>query len=274
MAQKHVICSVGDTLRFFDIGRLVLSRMGFYVRAVNYHATPSVDAENFRRQLVFYQRYFDNASPERLLECLRGGPVGMRPALLLSFDDGYRSNFDVAAPMLEEFGFTGWFFVSAGRIRAGQRGGRTVDGAAADNFMSVNELRALDQRGHVIGCHTHSHVRLSSQLSHSQLEDEIVGARSQLAEMLGHPIDSFCWVGGEEYSYSAVAQRLIEKECFRFSFMTNNRVVTCGTDPLWIQRTNIEADWPLSQVRFYLSGVMDLAYWSKRIRIKRRLKQT
>lgn len=224
--------------------------------------------DGLRRQLDFFRRHFDNADPTRLTATIEGRATG--PAILLSFDDGYRSNYEVAAPLLEEFGFTGWFFVSSGRLRA-EQGGKTADGVEADDFMSVEELRDLAERGHVIGCHTHSHVRLSSTLPSERLDAEIADARATLARLLNLPVDSFCWVGGEEASYSAAAQRLIEREGYALAFMTNNAVVRRGTDPLWIERTNIEADWPLSQVRFYLSGIMDLAYRGKRARIRAKL---
>ncbi len=53
--------------------------------------------------------------------------------------------------------------------------------------------------------------------------------------------------------------------------MTNLYPVLPGSSPIWIQRTNVEASWPIDQVKFYLSGVMDLAYASKRRRLARKL---
>ena len=53
--------------------------------------------------------------------------------------------------------------------------------------------------------------------------------------------------------------------------MTNLYPVLPGSSPIWIQRTNVEASWPIDQVKFYLSGVMDLAYAPKRRRLARKL---
>ncbi len=152
-----------------------------------------------------------------------------------------------------------------------QADGLTVDGTPAADYMAPEELRDLVRRGHVVGCHTHSHVRLADTLTLKQYEDEIVGARARLAEILGAEVDTFCWVGGEEWAYSSTAQRLIEAEGFSYSFMTNLQTINSETHPLWLQRTNIEASWPMRQVRTYLSGIMDLAYRGKRNRIEQRL---
>jgi peptidoglycan/xylan/chitin deacetylase (PgdA/CDA1 family) len=200
---------------------------------------------------------------------LAGRRKADKPGLLLSFDDGYRSNYDVAAPLLEEYGFTGWFFVSSGRM--GSRAGASYRGGPAEEFMDFNQLRDLHARGHVIGCHTHSHVRLVDELSTERLEDEIVASRGRLEAGLGSPIVMFCWVGGEEWSYGSGAARMISSTNYRYAFMTNLSVLCQNSDPLWLDRTNIESDWPLTRVRFYLSGVMDFAYAPKRARLRKKL---
>lgn len=269
MGAKRLICSIGDALGAFALGHALRSDRTPYVRIVNYHDTPERFADNFRRQLDFDRSHFDNADQARLDGVLCGEARGA--AILLSFDDGYRDNYEVAAPLLEEFGFTGWFFVSSGRVRGGMPDGLTANDECDEPFMSHAEMRDLIARGHVVGCHTHSHVRLSETLSAEQFDDEIRGSRARLRAALGDPITNFCWVGGEEWSYSAPAARMIGDAGFTRAFMTNCQIVRPGTAPLQLQRTNIEASWPIAQVRFYLSGVMDLSYGAKRRRIARKL---
>lgn len=256
-----------------------LLRRGEYIRVVNYHGTPPADAASFERQIAFLAEHFapvTAASLGRFFE--EGGWRAPRPGIIVSFDDGLRSNADVAAPVLDRYGLVGWFFVPVGFIDAppaAQRGfaeGHQIrvdhdypDGRVA---MSWDELRDLAAR-HVVGCHTRNHRRLSAQLAPAALEDEILAARGDLAARLGRPVESFCWVGGEEGSYSAEAARVIRRAGYRFSFMTNNAPLRPGDDPLHIQRTNVEAAWSIDVLRFQLSGVMDLAYAPKRRRVDR-----
>ena len=262
---KEFVVAAGGAAGLFKLGEALRKRsVGGYVRAVNYHATPAASAWNLRRQLRFYRRHFDDCPPARLAATLDGS--AQAPAILLSFDDGYRSNYDIAAPLLEEHGLTGWFFVSSGRLRDGSR--QTADGEDASLFMSPAELRDLIARGHVVGCHTHSHRRLEAHLDGETLRREIIDSRAKLRQATGDEIDNFCWVGGEEWSYSRTAHQFVETAGYRQAFMTNCAVASAGTDPLWIDRVNVEADWPLNRVRFYLSGVMDLAYANKRARLR------
>ena len=51
--------------------------------------------------------------------------------------------------------------------------------------------------------------------------------------------------------------------------MSNNKIILPGVNRFQLQRTNIEADWPLSLVKFYLSGIMDIIYTGKRNRVNR-----
>jgi hypothetical protein len=101
------------------------------------------------------------------------------------------------------------------------------------------------------------------------VKDEIVASRANLEQRLGQPVETFCWVGGEEDTYSVEAAREVRRAGYRYAFMTNNAPVLPGTDPFQIQRTNIEASWPLEVVRFQLSGVMDLLSLRKRRRVNR-----
>lgn len=251
-----------------------------YIRGLAYHSTPVQHAESFRRQLAFYRRHFVPVGQRELDELLVGRRwAHSRPGLLISFDDGLRNNFDVAAPLLEEYGFTGWFFVptdfislapeaqaafaASHRITAPQ--GEYADGRVAMNW---DEVRTLDRR-HVVGCHTRRHCPLGAGLTATALAEEILGSKQRLEAELGHPMPHFCWVGGEERTYSAPAAREIRAAGYRFGFMTNCAPTTCDTPPLQIQRTNVEAAWPLPIVTFQLSGMLDLLYTPKRRRVNR-----
>ncbi len=250
-----------------------------YVRVVNYHGTPREHAATLERHMAFYAEHFSPVTPGDLERFFRDGEwIAPKPGLLISFDDGLRTNHDVAAPLLERYGFTGWFFVPVGFIdepvetqtRFADEHLIQIDDTPPDGrvAMSWPELRALARR-HVVGCHTRTHLRLEPRVAPSRLEDEIIAARADLEDRVAHPVDAFCWVGGEEHTYSAEAARVIRRGGYRYGFMTNNAPLVPGTDPFQIQRTNIEAAWSLDVLRFQLSGVMDALYAPKRSRVNR-----
>ena len=89
----------------------------------------------------------------------------------ITFDDGNRSDVDVALDALRERNLQATFFVLAGRL--GSRGSVDADG-----------LRALDSDGMTIGTHGMDH-RPWRRLAPLDRERELVGARERIAEAVG-----------------------------------------------------------------------------------------
>lgn len=263
--------------RFFDVSGInylgYVSQKMFkfpFIRVINYHDITKNQADNFEKQLQFYSNRFVNVTEKDLREFLTNGNwKHKKPGLILSFDDGLRSHYEIAAPLLEKYGFTGWFFVPVGAISDLPEPvflEKTIEDIK-ENYLNSEQLEYLD-KNHIVGCHTETHRRLGKENSDEIMKRETLGAKQKFEKMLGHNVEIFCWVGGEENSYSKNAADFI-KQGYHLSFMTNNEIVTPKTNPLQIQRTNIEADNPLWLVRFQVSGLMDLAYAPKRNRVNK-----
>ena len=256
----------------FDLTGLNRASLGLqarrpYIRALNYHEVPAEQADAFEDQLRFYARHFVPVGYADLMEFRAGSWPHPKPGLILTFDDGLRSHAEVAAPLLEKYGVPGWFMVPAGVVGTAAEQ-RPQEHTVGHPTLTWPDLRRLDGP-HVIGCHTHGHRRLEASLTPAELEHEIRDAKRQLEEGLGHPVTVFAWVGGEEWTYSAAAARAIREAGVALSFMTNNAVIRPDTDPLQLQRTNVEASFPASLMRFSLSGFLDVMYTGKRRRVNR-----
>ena len=101
------------------------------------------------------------------------------------------------------------------------------------------------------------------------MRTEIKGAKRRMEKVLECEVPVFCWGGGGEDAYTSEAVALISRAGITHSFMTNSQVIRPAADSLQLQRTNIEADYPLWLTRFQLSGFMDLLYAGKRRRVNR-----
>lgn len=226
-----------------------------FIRIVNYHGTDAENKENFESQLIYYKKNYQPMSLKDIDSVLMwGGWNHSKPGIMLTFDDGLKSNYDIAIPLLEKHGFTGTFFISSGLIREGGNLGR---------YMCWDELKNLSVN-HVVGCHTHTHMRLKEGTDEGTLEKEIFKSKKLIEMHLGEPVDSFCWVGGERWSYGSLAALKIREAGYKYSFMTNCCPITRASNRLQLQRTNIEASWPLFLVDFYLCGLVDIIYLKKR----------
>lgn len=112
---------------------------------------------------------------ERQLDAMANARAPVTP----TFDDGFESSLEIAAPALEQRGLSGAFFVITSGI--GARRCLTADG--------IRELRA---RGHVIGSHTHNHPRdpYLKDLPDAQVLDEWRRSKAVLEDLLGEPVEA------------------------------------------------------------------------------------
>ena len=146
----------------------------------------------------------------------------------------------------------------------------TIDGTYQNVRYTYEDMKNLIKRNHVIGCHTYTHHRMDEQDTEELLQHEIVDAKNDLEKALDHPVDVFCWCGGEENTYTKKAQVKI-RENYDWGFMTNSELVTKETDHYFLERTNVEARWSVSLMKFQISGIVDDLYKKKRSHILNKL---
>jgi peptidoglycan/xylan/chitin deacetylase (PgdA/CDA1 family) len=96
---------------------------------------------------------------------------GADPRAVLTFDDGGASAL-VAASALERRGWRGHFFVTTGRV-------------GTPGFLEAGGVRALAERGHAVGGHSHTHPTYFGRLTRAEQLDEWRRSRERLAELLG-----------------------------------------------------------------------------------------
>lgn len=92
--------------------------------------------------------------------------------VILSFDDGNRSDLEIAVPALQRRGLCAMFFVCAGRL-------------TQENYLNAGALRDMLVAGMSIGSHGMNHVDWRSS---DLIQTEIFDARRQLQDATGDPI--------------------------------------------------------------------------------------
>jgi peptidoglycan/xylan/chitin deacetylase (PgdA/CDA1 family) len=237
------------------------------IRVLAYHGTGEASRDSFERQLVYLRERYEPAGLCDIASLL-AGEKRKRPGIALSFDDGLYSNYKIAAPLLEKLGMRGLFFVPSTLPGLD----RSAHAAFCDEHeisrpgedpscvgMSWDEASELVDRGHVIGCHTASHLRFRGAFESAVALHEIVGAKTEAESRLGAAVDVFAWVGGENDTYSAEAAQAIRAAGFRFAFTTKSYPVTPRSDPFALHRTMIDADMDFDLFRAKVAGIVDIA---------------
>jgi peptidoglycan/xylan/chitin deacetylase (PgdA/CDA1 family) len=80
-------------------------------------ATFSATAAELRQQMTHLKRWFVTPSVSEILDSLARGRFD-DPTALVTFDDGYRDNYDVGFPVLRSLGVPACFFVVSGYLDA------------------------------------------------------------------------------------------------------------------------------------------------------------
>jgi len=207
---------------------------GSYVRAINYHNTSFCDAKIVEAQMKFYQKYFSPVTKKDLEEFfITKVWKKKKPGLIISLFEGYRNNYDVAAPILEKYGFTGWFFIPTEYINTPIENQKefarehSIDmelDEYEDNRYALtwDEIRNLGEK-HVIASHTRTHYRIKEDTTEEKMADEIINSKKELEEKLQTEIAHFCWLGGEEFNYNPVATKYVVEAGYRYLF-SNSKI--------------------------------------------------
>ncbi len=156
-----------------------------------------VTRERFAAQLdSLARRGFTTITFRDYAAYLDGARALPRRPVVLTFDDGYADNYDVALPLLRSHGMTAVVFLVADR-NVTTNLWDAAGGEPQVPLLASDQIREMGDYGIEFGSHTLSHARLTA-LAPDALAGELEGSRRALEERLGRPVDSLC------YPYGAV----------------------------------------------------------------------
>jgi peptidoglycan/xylan/chitin deacetylase (PgdA/CDA1 family) len=143
---------------------------------------------NFLRRARFQSITFAQYESHRLT----GAPLPRRP-VLITFDDGYRSNRDVALPLLRRFGFSATVFLVSDLIGCTNRWDADE---IQEPLLSLDDIRVMRRAGIDFQSHTCTHRRLTA-LTDADMYAELVESRRTLENALHAPVSAIAYPWGE-----------------------------------------------------------------------------
>jgi peptidoglycan/xylan/chitin deacetylase (PgdA/CDA1 family) len=160
-------------------------------------------------------------------------------AVVLTFDDGYKNNYENGFPILREFGYKAVFYL-------------VTNAVGRDNFwhnpsseirlpmLSWGEIKEMQDAGMEIGSHTLNHPPLLS-LTPDEVRRELVESRDELAARLGQLPLTFANPYGNGADAPAI-QKAIENAGYRWAVSVHRGKADLHGNPHCLKRLFIRGD--------------------------------
>jgi peptidoglycan/xylan/chitin deacetylase (PgdA/CDA1 family) len=142
-----------------------------------------VRPEDFHGQVAWLAAHgYHAVTLRRVYDFWRGKRALPRRPVVLSFDDGYHSDFTVALPTLRDRRWAGVLNLEVANLKPvwGTRPGM---------------VRKLIAAGWEIDAHTLTHPDLTT-LGPAELRNEVAGSRAAIRRRFGVPVEFFCYPAG------------------------------------------------------------------------------
>jgi|SRR5690554_3620941 len=207
--------------------------------------------ENFSKQLKFLKKHFIFLYPEEFFE--GEPPNGLN--VLITFDDGYKDNFDIAFPILKKYNAKAIFFIVTKIIGTDNwlkhdkmrflvekklkdeyeveaqlkkmNQGQLIESWIKQNeslialpqkrlMMNWQEVKEMVQQGLKIAPHTHQHSVLST-LDYEKQKNEIVASVKTIKKQLNIDASYFAYPNGR---YNDDSLNILLQNQIQYSFTT------------------------------------------------------
>jgi peptidoglycan/xylan/chitin deacetylase (PgdA/CDA1 family) len=202
--------------------------------------------DDFRWQMQYLKdNGFTPISVQQLLDFWdRGTPLPPKP-VLLTFDDGFKSVYEKAFPVMKEFHYPGILFLISSFVQTGDAWG--LHHKDNDGRMALNdaEIREMEKAGLVVESHTVSHLNMGLEA-----EKRTPADFKELAQKeLGYPVGFFAGKFGQKpellaYPYGVYNDEVLKETAalYRLAFTVNAGPNDRTVDPYKLRRFLILGD--------------------------------
>lgn len=202
------------------------------IRAFIYHhfgkqdkyPSTSVSVKQFRQHLAYLKKHDYTVLPlGKALERMHSDQGLPEKTAVLTIDDGYRSIWENAVPLLDEYGYKATIFVPTSHVGGG-------------NYLSWEQVARLQEKGHEIGNHSHSHGHFLNsgpgEIAEA-FEADLKKAHDLFRRHLGEVPDLYAYPFGE---YHPEMFAVLEKYGYRAAAAQKSGVIYRGSEKFALPR--------------------------------------
>ena len=199
----------------------------------------TINIDHFKQQMDYLKENdYRVITVAQLLECIENNFFPEKP-IVITVDDGFKSVYTLAFPVLKEYGFPATLFLYTDFLANGS------------NQLSWSEIKEMATMGMEIGSHTLSHTNLLNQKPNesyldylNRIKKEIVLSKAILEKNTGSPVLSFAYPYGV---YSQEIRLLAKQAGYKALLNVNNMNNSIPIDPYSLNRQIIPNTGSLKQ---------------------------
>lgn len=178
----------------------------------------------------------------------------IRDTLVITFDDGFKDNFDNAYPILKKYGAGATIFLIAGAI--GQ-----------EDMLNEQQIREMQGSLIEFGSHTVTHPILAT-LPIQKATGEIADSKRLLQDLLHQEVNLFAYPKGKKnVHYTSVTKSIVQKAGYLAAVCTDNGPVSPDSDLFELKRIGIR-NFPMFVIKTRISGIFEsppIRYFRNRV---------
>ena len=241
------------------------------IRILVYHHVEKRDFKKLNNQLKNLKKNWKFITPKQFENHLNKKKILKGRNLLVTFDDGFKSNFFVEKEILNKLGIKAIFFVPSDFIKLNsyKKSQKFINNNILDHIkpkdfkklknMTVHDLKILLKKGHEIGCHTKTHANLGQINDITKLKKEIIKSAKILKNLLKKNVKHFAFSYGNYKSMNEKSLKIaFQKYDHIYSCLRGNNFYNYGNT--LIKRDTVYLDSSDDLLKIFLSGFVDLKY--------------
>ena len=260
-----------------NIQSILLIKPSFQLRVLIYHDIKSdIQIKLFQNQILSLKKEYVFISPVEFEKLLKKKNKPNKKYILLTFDDGFKSNRKLAEEILNKLNIKALFFIISDFIS------KPLESPTYEKIinniypngpnkeelskpMDYDDIKFLLTSGHQIGCHTLSHKKLSSLENFNDLKSEIISSKIDLENNFDIKIKHFAFPFGTYESINHYSIRVLNQNYeYIFSGLRgNNKQIT-----KLIYRDAVNPEMKIIRLKSFLNGNADFFYKRKFKKLK------
>lgn len=274
MALKHNLLAASyPFLKFKSSVQEYFKNPNGSLRVLVYHNINPDEIISFRSQMLWLKKNnWKFIHPTNFSKMITGEEEVIGKNLLLTFDDGFKSNKIVAENVLKPLQISALFFIVSGfadLTNINESHNFISKGIRSDldpsdmpkhwENMNWKDLEFLLDNNHLIGAHTFTHPKLSKIIDETILEHEIIKSADFISAKLGMNVDHFAFTFGDAKSISQEAYKVAMRR-FKFIYTSIRGDNVKNNSPFFITRETASPVDSRYLLGSFLEGGADLMY--------------